>query len=236
VTDNEARSGPAPTRGATDRDADLRRRQIAAVARTVFAAEGSSVSVRDVAKAAGITEAAIYRLFSSKRELFEAAILLPLEELARDLGRVAEQFMPASLHERMNLGQEFQRQLAAVVRRITPLLGSALYSETGREFYRERMAPLLEQAGQVTSLAMSPVTRRTVDPRTVFIAMMGMYLGLAADARLGGDEEESLDWEEASRALTELVAFGLLDPRPHDRLRDRTGRPAAAGSDPAPER
>lgn len=208
---------------ADTRDLDLKRRELAAVARAVFVSEGAAVSMRDLARAAGTTDAGIYRLFSSKQELFEAAILLPLEELARDLARVAEGFMPADVRGRMNLGQEFQRQLAEVVERITPLLGAALYSRSGREFYRERMGPLLDEAGAATTVAVSPVTRKTMDPRTLFVAMMGMYFGLAADGLLGdGDgEDESLDRDETARVLTELVAFGALDPRAEERLRRR---------------
>jgi AcrR family transcriptional regulator len=208
------------------RDRELRRRQIAAGARSVFADKGSTVSVRDVAKATGTTEAAIFRLYSSKEELFEAAILVPLEDLTRDLGRIAERFMPATLHERMKLGRDFQYQLGLVVDRITPLLWVALFSRGGRAFYRERMGPLLEEAARVTSLALSPVTRRSVDARTVFIAMMGMHLGLAVDARLGGGvggDPTEVDWAEAAKAITDVLAFGLLETEPEARLA-RTAR------------
>ena len=55
--------------------ADKRRRQIIDSARGVFASQSYwKVGTADLAKAAGISEPALYRHFASKKDLFIAAI------------------------------------------------------------------------------------------------------------------------------------------------------------------
>ena len=55
--------------------ADARRRQIIETAREVFSGQSyRKVGTADVAKAAGVSEAALYRYFSSKKELFLATL------------------------------------------------------------------------------------------------------------------------------------------------------------------
>ena len=55
--------------------ADVRRRQIIETAREVFSGQSyRKVGTADVAKAAGVSEPALYRYFSSKKELFLATL------------------------------------------------------------------------------------------------------------------------------------------------------------------
>ncbi len=65
----------APARTRKLRRGPLTRKQILDAALQLFSEKGSArASVRDIAQAAGITDAAIYYHFPSKRELFEALI------------------------------------------------------------------------------------------------------------------------------------------------------------------
>lgn len=67
-----------------------RRQHIIQAARTVFEESGFDGSrTRDIAAAAGINEAMLYRHFSSKEELFEAAIAVPLEAAVAKLVQLA---------------------------------------------------------------------------------------------------------------------------------------------------
>nr|MDT0522477.1 helix-turn-helix domain-containing protein [Streptomyces sp. DSM 41633] len=61
--------------------ADERREQIIDAARRVFEQTGfEGARTRDLAAAAGVNEALLYRHFGSKEDLFEAAVATPLEE------------------------------------------------------------------------------------------------------------------------------------------------------------
>src|SRR5215217_5114597 len=62
-------------------DGAKRRELILDAARQAFLAYGySGARTRDIADRAGITEALLYRHFASKQELFEEAIVTPLEQ------------------------------------------------------------------------------------------------------------------------------------------------------------
>jgi AcrR family transcriptional regulator len=66
---------PEPARTRKLRRGPLTRKQILDAALQLFSEKGTArASVRDIAQAAGITDAAIYYHFPSKRELFEALI------------------------------------------------------------------------------------------------------------------------------------------------------------------
>jgi AcrR family transcriptional regulator len=55
--------------------------EIITVARTLFLKNGINASTRDIAKAAGISEAIIYQRFGTKENFFFAAMKLPETEL-----------------------------------------------------------------------------------------------------------------------------------------------------------
>jgi len=55
--------------------------EILAVARTLFVNEGAKASTRTLAKMAGISEAVIFQRFSTKEDLFFAAMVLPSAHL-----------------------------------------------------------------------------------------------------------------------------------------------------------
>src|SRR5882757_2055723 len=63
-----------------------RRDQIVSAARAVFSELGvSGTRVRDVAERAGITEPLVYRYFRSKDEIYQLAILEPLDRFIESL-------------------------------------------------------------------------------------------------------------------------------------------------------
>jgi TetR/AcrR family transcriptional regulator len=187
---------------------DLRREQIAVAARHVFATRGlAGARTREIAKAANVTETVLYRHFTSKEEIFEAAVLEPVERLASDLMRLTAGFAKADPGERLELSEHVHEEIRAVVEQITPLLGIALFSgAAGRQFYKARVAPVLDLAADAFSQAMSPRQQRVMEPRTLLLTIVGMYFGLSLDALFSTKRVDSPD---AARQLTHLVAFGL---------------------------
>jgi AcrR family transcriptional regulator len=190
---------------------DLRRQQIAVAARHVFAIHGlAGAKTRQIAEAANVTETILYRHFASKQEIFEAAVLQPLEQLAADLMRLTAMFSRIGPEERLERSVEVQGEIRRVVAEITPLLGVALFAqrEAGGEFYRTRLGPLFDVAAEAISHAMAPRQRQIVEPRVLLLALVGMYLGVSLESLFG---ERPVDGDRVTQELTSLVAFGLFD-------------------------
>jgi AcrR family transcriptional regulator len=194
-------TGPLPS--------DLRKEQIAVAARHVFATRGlAGARTREIAKAANVTETVLYRHFSSKEEIFEAAVLCPVERLASDLMRLTAGFSKADPGKRLELSEHVHEEIRVVVEQITPLLGIALFSggAAGREFYGLRLAPLLDLSSEAIRQAMSPRQQRVMEPRTLLLTIIGMYFGQSLDSLFSAPRADSTG---SARQLTEVVAFGL---------------------------
>ena len=201
--------------------AEERRQQIAAAARGVFAVHGlAGAKTRQIADAANVTETILYRHFASKDEIFEQAILVPLEQLATDLFRLTSEFAFIDPAARFEKSRAVHAEIFGVVREITPLLGVALFSgqTAGLTLYRERLGPMFDLSSTAMAKAMAPKQQAVVTPRTLFLALVGMYVGLALAEQYG---DQPMDEEEVTRQLTELVAYGLF----------RTTEPARTTSD-----
>jgi len=204
---------------------DLRREQIAVAARDVFAERGlAGARTREIARAANVTETVLYRHFASKEEIFEAAVLEPVERLASELMRLTAGFARADAGTRLELSEHVHEEVQRVVEQITPLLGIALFSggAAGREFYGSRLAPVLDVTVDAIRQAMSPRQQRVMEPRTLLLTIVGMYFGLSLDALFTG---QPVDGPGAARQLTRVVAFGLPESGPATGVSGK--RPAA---------
>ena len=190
--------------------ADLRRKQIAVAARHVFAVSGlAGAKTRQIAEAADVTETILYRHFSSKEEIFGAAILEPVEQLATDLMRLTAEFSRIDPKRRLELSQQVHDEIRRVVQEITPLLGVALFSsrDTGRRFYGDRLVPLFDLAADAIGHAMAPKQQKVMEPRVMLLVLVGMYLGVSLEALFA---DRAVDWDRVTRDLTDVVAFGLF--------------------------
>jgi AcrR family transcriptional regulator len=189
-----------------------RRRQIADAAKPIFAVNGlAGTKTRQIAEAAGVPEPVLYRHFKSKDEIFQFAILEPVERLAVDLMRLTVEFAHIDARQRLERSQQIQREIYLVVREITPLLGVALFSDrtAGQAFYQQRLRPLVELSGTALSKAMAPRQRRAMDPETLFLALLGMYVGVSLHSLFVGDD----DADEVARRVTDLISFGVFGHR-----------------------
>lgn len=216
--------------------ADLRRRQIALAAGHVFATQGlAGAKTRQIAEAADVTETILYRHFASKQEIFEVAILEPVERLATELTRLTAEFSRIDAKERLERSQQVHDQIRSVVQEITPLLGVALFSQrdAGRAFYVERLLPLFDFAADAIRQAMAPRQQRIVEPRVLLLAIVGMYFGISLEALFA---ERRIDWTRVSRDFTHLVAFGLFGPSDSEVEVGSQGAPATAASVPGRRR
>jgi len=88
------------------------REEIIAAARDVFVREGLGASIRDVAAVAGISEATIFKRFSTKAALIVAAMAPPKPDLATLLGPLDRSDLRAGLADTMaNIVAYFREML-----------------------------------------------------------------------------------------------------------------------------
>jgi AcrR family transcriptional regulator len=86
VSDEPVDTEPRPLRA----DAVKNRLRILEAAEEVFAAEGVTASVDSVAERAGVGVGTLYRNFPTKEALFEAIVVMRIDELSRAIESVAE--------------------------------------------------------------------------------------------------------------------------------------------------
>lgn len=186
----------------------MRRRAIAEAARGVFVAKGlDGARTADIASAAGVTETVLYRHFASKEEIFEEAILVPVERLASELLDLTGEFRYVTAQQRLERSQQAHEKLLRVIFEIAPLLGVALFSnrEAGERFYRERLTPVFGRVTRALGKAMPPRVRDVIEPRTFFHMIFGLYLAASIDAQVLDVE---VDTAELAADVTNLIAFG----------------------------
>ena len=163
-----------------------RRRLIIAAAQEVFArANLQGARTRDIAKAAEVNQATIFEHFESKVALFHEAVVQPLIDAMRGVNERVEAYESASTPaELARLGQVSTLKHMNDMLQIFPLLTIALFSEPelGRKLYREEIAPLIRQRGEV----LRPLVKEGIDPELVGLTNFGMLFAVAMDRHLGG--------------------------------------------------
>ncbi|OGO53082.1 MAG: hypothetical protein A2148_05055 [Chloroflexi bacterium RBG_16_68_14] len=193
--------------------AQHRRRQIIESAREVFASQSyAKVGTADLAKAVGISEAALYRYFSGKKELFLATLrstgprLLELwQEIAYDVEDPLETLWSVGVHYYDHLQSHsgnMKLQFQAVSEADDPEIRQALHENFAA--FVHFVVETLEEGKR------RGVLRRDVDSRLVAWQFLGIGLTLDLMHLLGFSRE--LDrgrFEHWSRLLLEM----LREPR-----------------------
>ncbi|MEZ5234435.1 MAG: TetR/AcrR family transcriptional regulator [Acidimicrobiia bacterium] len=191
---------------------EQRRLQIVDAARAEFLERGfAGARTQQIAERAAVNQALLYKHFTSKQALFEAAVLEPLEAMIAELTVLIRTVVgePAPA-ERRHRFEEMHALVSRTCVAIVPLLGVALFAEGGQAFYRDRLVPLLDRIhGDTDELLASWPVRQPLDGRTAFTMTFGMHLGLALDAHMRG---EPLEVERVSRAVADVVVRGLSQP------------------------
>jgi AcrR family transcriptional regulator len=201
------RSDQTPARRRLDPDA--RRAELAATARDVFLRIGfAATTLRHIADVAGVSEALVHRYFDSKEEIFEAAVLAPLEELMRTLESASAALLDGSADDLPGRLDRFHRYMLTGVAQLAPYLGVALFEgDTGStRYYAERMRPLIWSSATALRRVLSE--GRSTEPAlpVVVYALYGAYFGVDTNAMLRG---RTLDVEKTSRQLAALLTYGL---------------------------
>ena len=174
--------------------------------------------MRQIADTAQTRQVVLYRHFSSKRELFEHAVLAPLETLLDQIGDISGLFganvgSSATSVDRSEVDRsEMMRRHLSAVQQITPLLGVAVFGDLdkGSTFYRDQIAPHFDRAGRLIQRYLDQIGKTDLDGRLLYVALFGIHLGLAIDADIRG---EILDVPVAAEEVLGLLEKGLIvDP------------------------
>lgn len=194
---------------------DLKRQRIADAARAVFLTYGlEGAKTRDIAAAAGVTETVLYRHFRSKEEVFEEAVLAPVEALARELLELHAQFRTLTAQSRLERSEETHRRLATTMAEISPLLGIALFSSStaGKEFYQTRLFPVAQELTTAMAAAMPKRAQELISPAVFVQLLIGLYFGTTLDHEF---RAKPLDVSAIAADVTRLIAFGAFDEAPN---------------------
>ncbi|MDN0195396.1 TetR/AcrR family transcriptional regulator [Streptomyces sp. S.PNR 29] len=213
-------SEPAPRRRAPGMSPEQRRAMIVAAALPLVAEHGAAVTTARIARAAGIGEATIFRVFADKDELLDACVAEALSpgHVLRELGSID---LELPLPERLTEAAEAMR---AHLERIGAVVG-ALYAsgrrrgrpggeqpaqddrEASARALREAVAELLEPDRDALRLPLEKVAAIFIG--TLFAQMRG--------GALGGDGPTPAD-------LADVLLHGVLK-QPHSQSHSRPQGP-----------
>jgi AcrR family transcriptional regulator len=167
-----------------------RRADILAAAQTEFIrANFAGARTRDIADAAGVNQATLFKHFATKEALFEEAVMRPLIEAMRGMHERIDVYATAQTPAQMaELAETATLQHLESMQRILPLLATALFSDIdlGRKMFRENLEPLIRQRGEV----LRPLVKDGIDPQFVGLANFGMMFAVAMQRWLGEPQQD----------------------------------------------
>jgi AcrR family transcriptional regulator len=190
--------------------AEERRAQILKAAQTVFVRFGLGGSrTRELAREAGVNEATLFTHFKTKEELFDAAIVEPLERLAESETEIARSYREATdVDEQRRLNIEAHRRLLDTLREIYPLLMTALFSDParGRRFYEDHLYPWFRTLAPTMRDSLGGRQRKDLDPQVLSMIGVGAYLALVMDHQFRG---EPMDFDKMVATVATLFDSGI---------------------------
>lgn len=194
----------------------VRQEEILTSALEIVAQEGSrALTMKRVAKAVGVTEAAIYRHFENKRHLLLALYGYVKELLLSELSPVLAEDLPAP--ERLTLFVETMLDYLAKHKGINLiLLAETIYHQD--EELRKAMLDIFSSFRELAkTLIMAGMTsgdfRRDIDIDGFATLLAGMMQSVLTKNMLEKGAAGEFDVEAAKKAIPDCILRGLL-PRP----------------------
>lgn len=191
---------------------DIRRRQILTAARDVFLESGYvGATIKEIARASGLTGTSVYAHFSSKEEIYRHAVEEPLHHLVTALQdqmhKMAER--PGANRQAV-LGRANEVFLAAMAE-IAPLLAVAIVArpEQSRDFYTRTVWPQLHQAIDAVLDVVFPHTQ--VDADIATLGFLGVHYSVVMSSVL---LEAPLDVPQAAAQITALFTRSIHPDAP----------------------
>jgi AcrR family transcriptional regulator len=194
-----------------------RRRQIVDVAIRLFSEKGfRGTTTKEIALAAGVNEAIIFRHFATKKDLYSA--ILDQKACSADI-----QNLEASVEESMERGDD-RAVFEAIALHILDsneiddsfmrlYLFSALERhELADMFYRNQITFRYRRLANYIEQRIKDGAFKRVDPMTAACAFIGMVVYLAQVHKFYGRELLNISNKEAAQRYTEIFFGGMLAP------------------------
>ena len=201
--------------------ADLRREQILQTAVNLFSQRGfKGTTTKEIAKAAGVSEAIIFRHFATKDELYGA--ILHSKSCQDGLHRFpweGSEVLKTAISERDDFAVFYNIALQAMNNHqndegfMRLLFYSALEEhQLADRFFGEFVSQVYGFIGEYISDRQGEGAMRDVEPRIVVRAFLGMLIHHSLNNILWDKERRLLDItnEEAARNFAQIILRGVL--------------------------
>ena len=201
--------------------ADLRREQILQTAVNLFSQRGfKGTTTKEIAKAAGVSEAIIFRHFATKDELYGA--ILHSKSCRDGLHRYpweSNEVLQEALRSKDDYGVFYNLALQAMDnhRKDEGFMRLLFYSaleehELAERFFGEFISQIYGFIGEYIRERQADGAMRQVDPRIVVRAFLGMLIHHSLNNILWDKQRRLLDIsnEEAAKNFAEIVLRGVL--------------------------
>jgi TetR/AcrR family transcriptional regulator len=198
--------GKRPRMSAADR-----RELIINSAREVFLESGfNGTRTRIIAERSGITEAFLYRHFSSKEEIYREAIEVPLRLASTELVKEIKQLATDETVPRAKILERANEILLTTMVEIAPMMAVALFSDLtrGKELYKNSIRPPLQEAIQTIITDISGWDPPHVDMNVIVEGFFGLHYGVALEGLLG---IRDIDIKDTARQITMIFAGGVRE-------------------------
>lgn len=186
-----------------------RRTLLLAAAREEFLRVGpDGARISGIAERAGVNVALLYRYFESKEQMFEEAIVEPLDRLLSEMVVDSNPLEPSTTTDPTEAVYAFYRSLLAVFAETFAMFGVVLFSGqvSGHEFYQRRIVPFIDTVAAQVRIAGSLWPQQD-DPAITTPICVGMCWGVTMDAHFRGAQ---LDLDEVATVLVRITTHGLL--------------------------
>jgi AcrR family transcriptional regulator len=201
--------------------ADLRREQILQTAVTLFSQRGfKGTTTKEIAKAAGVSEAIIFRHFANKEELYGA--ILDSKSCRDGLRRYpweSNDVLQEAIRAKDDFAVFYNLALQAIDNHhkdeafMRLLFYSALEEhELAERFFGEFITQIYGFIGEYVSERQNDGAMREVNPRIVVRAFLGMLIHHSLNNILWDKERRIINItnEEAAKNFAEIVLRGVL--------------------------
>ena len=186
--------------------------ELLAIAREVFRKHGHTATIRDVAKAAGITSAVLYQRFKTKDALFIASLTIH----APALNALSE--IDAAAHTPQSYLAVFAARAKDIFRQAMPsLLTHAAHPKYGKEMMGQIHRH--NRAGEISAMLILRLRTwqeaglvRAVEPRVFAHAFVHALHSMAMVELLSGDDEFYVTSPKEMHAFIALFWDGLKAP------------------------